>query len=148
MAKDWTGYKRYRPEWYDSQPVRAVVRSLLEGEVLAFPSGRSPLGDVTADADRAVDADVLADLRAVPFQPNSFDTVYCDPPYELYHGSQDWVRDLWAVARKRLVLQTPMCRVMLSGVTKEYHLVEPAPGSAKRWLRTILVITPANHTLG
>lgn len=147
MARDWTGYQMFQPEWTDSMPVREVVRGLLEGDVLCFPCGQSPLGDVSADVDAEVSPDVLADLEATPFKPNSFDTVYCDPPYEMYHGNQDWVRELWTVARRRLVLQTPMARVHVKGASKRYILVEPTPGSAKRWVRSLLVLEPENQTL-
>jgi len=147
MPRKWTGYSRYEPEWYDDWPVRKVVRSELEGSVLAFPAGRSPIGDLSVDVDRAVSPDVLADLEACPFKPRSFDTVYCDPPYDLFYGSHKWIENLWAVARRKLILQCPPQRVCLDGTTKRWVLVEPTPGSAERWVLSLQILTPANRTL-
>lgn len=147
MARDWTGYKKFEPAWTDSACVRKVVREELVGNVLVFPSGRSPLGDVTADVDVTVCPDVRADVTACPFKPRSFDTVYADPPYDLYHNSHEWIEDLWAVAREKLILQTPNARILLSGAKKRYILIEPTPGSAQRWVITLQIFEPENETL-
>jgi 16S rRNA G966 N2-methylase RsmD len=143
----WRGATTFRPEWVDSQPVRKVVREQTVGRVLTFPSGASPLGDVAADIDVAVNPDVRADLENPPFARRSFDTVYCDPPYTMYRGDQSWVQDIWDIARKRLICQTPRCRIHIPDATKRYILVEPAPGSAQRYVTTLQVFTRRDHSL-
>jgi len=147
MAVKWTGYKKHRPEWTDGEPVRKVVRQELEGTVLNFPAGRSPIGDVRADVDESVNPDVMADLEQNPFGRNSFDTVYCDPPYGMYWNDQSFIRDLWNVAREKLILQTPSVRVHIPETHKEYILIEPKPGSSQRFVKMLQIITPANGSL-
>lgn len=147
MARKWTGYKKLKPEWVDGYPVRKVVRSEIEGSVLVFPSGKSQIDGVHADIDESLDVDVVASLEDNPFSKNSFDTVYCDPPYGMYWNDQTWIDDLWGVASKKLILQTPMVRIQLSNAQKKYLLIEPTPGSSQRYVKTLQIFTRENHNL-
>lgn len=116
----------YRPEWADSEEItRWLEREMFEGSVLNFPSGTSRVGDVRADVDPSVDPDIVADINAPPFEDDSFDTVYCDPPYS-YHAfdKNQFVLNLWDIARDRLILQTTTQRYQLPNGTREIFLAE------------------------
>lgn len=127
------GSETYRPEWADPQDVqRWLERELCKGETLVFPCGESSIGHVSADIDEDLDPDVVADLMdpLEYFDAQSFDTVYCDPPYSFYTRPHDsWLFPLWSVARERMILQTPRQRVQLPHSRKQWRVAEPKPGS-------------------
>lgn len=133
MAK-YQGSHKWKPEWADPVDVqRWLERELFVGETLNFPCGQSQVGDVRADIDPDNDPDVIADLLEPleAFSTREFDTVYCDPPFSLY-GYRDgvfWPKELYQIADKRLILQTPKNRVVLSGAEKQWRICEPKPGS-------------------
>lgn len=130
----------YRAEWGDPVDVqRWLDQKLFRGETLVFPSGQVGVGDVTADIDQSVNPDVMADLHNPLdyFEEQSFDTVYCDPPYSFYsEPHEEWLRPLWRIPRESLILQTPRQRVELPRSEKEWHVAEPNPGSPQTnvWL--------------
>lgn len=116
----------FKPEWADSTDIdKWLQREMFVGEVLNFPCGVSPLGDVRVDIDPSVNPDILADIESVPFEDSSFDTVYCDPPYS-YHAydKNQWAVDLWDVARKRLILQTKNQRYAFEHADRTVYLAE------------------------
>lgn len=116
----------FRPEWADSDDTtRFIERELLEGEVLNFPCGTSRLGDLRVDIDPTVGPDAIADLESPPFDDKSFDTVYCDPPYSMHAFDRNqWVRELWDVARQRLVLQTTTQIYRLPNASRRVFLAD------------------------
>jgi 16S rRNA G966 N2-methylase RsmD len=116
----------FKPNWMDSGDTeRFLRRELLTGEVLNFPCGNSPLGDVRADIDPETAPDVIADITNCPFSDDSFDTVYCDPPYSMHAFDKvQWALDLWDVARKRLILQTTTEVYRLPGAEREVYLAD------------------------
>jgi len=136
----YNGSQKYRAGWGDPVDVqRWLERELFEGETLVFPKGRSDIGDVSADVDESLEPDVIADLNnpIEAFEEQSFDTVYCDPPYSFYaEPHESWLRPLWRVARERLILQTPRQRVKLPHSVKEWFVAEPNAGSPQTnvWL--------------
>jgi len=136
----YNGSNQYRAGWNDPQDVqRWIADELCKGETLVFPAGRTTIGDVTADVDGDLDPDVIADLHAPleSFEEQSFDTVYCAPPYSFYQKPhENWLRPLWRIARKRLILQTPRQRVHLPRASKGWFVAEPKQGSPQTnvWL--------------
>jgi len=136
----YNGSEKYRAGWSDPTDVqRWVYDELCKGETLIFPKGQAVVGDVTADVDGELEPDVIADLHNPldTFDEQSFDTVYCDPPYSFYSDPhEDWLFPLWRVARERLVLQTPRQRVQIPRSEKEWYVAEPKPGSPQTnvWL--------------
>lgn len=136
----YNGSEKYRPGWSDPVDVQRWIHDeLCKGETLVFPSGRSTIGGVQADVDPDLDPDIVADLHnpLEVFDEQSFDTVYCDPPYSFYSEPHtDWLRPLWRVARERLILQTPRQRVGIPHSKKDWFVVEPKPGSPQTnvWL--------------
>jgi len=136
----YNGKETYRPGWNDPTDVqRWIDTELCKGETLVFPSGRTVIGDVTADVDASLEPDVVADLHKPleTFEEQSFDTVYCDPPYSFYSEPHEvWLFPLWRIAKKRLILQTPRQRVQVPHSKKEWFVAEPKPGSPQTnvWL--------------
>lgn len=136
----YNGSNKYRAGWSDPTDVQRWINDeLCKGETLVFPSGKSTIGDVTADVDAELNPDVIADLKAPleTFEEQSFDTVYCDPPYSFYSDPhEEWLRPLWKIARERLILQTPRQRITLPRSKKDWHVVEPKLGSPQTnvWL--------------
>lgn len=127
---DIGGKHVYQPEWADPADVqRWLRRELFVGETLNSPCGESTVGDVRADIDDSLDPDVTADLNHPldTFEEQSFDTVYSDPPYEMFHSWDDefWPQKLWVIARERLILQGPRRRVIIPKASKSWYVVEP-----------------------
>lgn len=121
----------YRADWNDAtDTIRWLEREIFIGEVLNFPCGKSPVGDVKADIDSDLNPDVVASLDEWPFQPNSFDTVYLDPPFSLWSQSRGgFIMDAWRTARERLVCQTGLEKVTIPNVEPEFYVNRPrGPG--------------------
>lgn len=75
---------RFKKAWSWPTEIEAKIKSLLEGEVLHVCSGESQIGNVRIDLSKS--ADIRADMFWLPIRPESFDTVLCDPPWNLpYH---------------------------------------------------------------
>lgn len=143
------GSKKFRPGWADPPDVqRWLDRELFVGETLNFPCGASQIGDVRADVDSEMSPDVVADLYNIPFQEGEFDTVYCDPPFSEY-GFRDgyWVPDVWALADKRLILQTPPGRIQIPRCEKQWWICEPNPGSGQTGIQLFQVFDRPGITL-
>lgn len=127
-TKPWSDsrYVTREADWTDSADLRQWLRDeVFVGRTLNFPCGNSPLGDVRADVDPAVEPDVVADLYEPPFEERSFDTVYCDPPYGFYGGDQfKFVNPLWDIASKRLIFQSNPVRIHLKNSKKRWFVNE------------------------
>lgn len=67
--------------WPDS--VQEFVKDHIEGHSLNICAGRSEVGDVRVDLDPQNAEVQKADMRDLPFDDESFDTVIIDPPWKL-----------------------------------------------------------------
>ena len=144
------GYEEFESRWIDHTDLRDVIRRESVGEVLNFPCGQSPLGDVRADIDGTHDPDVVADLRNPPFSEGQFDTVYCDPPYSMFDfgESLEWVKELYRIADQRLIIQGPNKAVRVGAPSEQKLLaLKPKPGSSKHWVRMIQIFTHPGTSL-
>ena len=75
---------KFKKAWSWPQEIEAKVKDLCEGYTLHVCCGDSQLGDVRIDLEKQ--ADVKASMHNLPIRPETFDTVVCDPPWELaYH---------------------------------------------------------------
>ena len=144
------GYETFKSKWIDHVDIRNEVRDLLKGEVLNFPCGQSPLGDTQADVDPSTNPDIIADVKNAPFEPNSFDTVYCDPPYSFFTPGQrmSWVQPLYKIARQRLIVQGPNTALHVGAPSEQQLLcLKPVPGSSKRGIRVLQVFDHPDSSL-
>jgi len=75
---------KFRKAWSWPEDVDRKIRSLCEGFTLHVCCGESTIGDVRIDIEKQ--ADIKASMYFLPIRPEAFDTVLCDPPWELpYH---------------------------------------------------------------
>jgi SAM-dependent methyltransferase len=81
--KNKASYK-FRKAWSWPFEVEAKIKELCEGYTLHVCSGESTIGDVRIDVEKL--ADVKASMFWLPIRQESFDTVLCDPPWELQYN--------------------------------------------------------------
>lgn len=133
MSENRTKYGRsdfYKAEWRDGKDVDRWVRDMALGELVNWPCGESPVGDIRADIDPSVAPDVFADLRSPPFEERSIETLYADIPYSMaaYDDILQWLPDVWACVDRRLILNSTPVMVSLDGAQLQiYH--EHRPGT-------------------
>lgn len=79
------------------------------GTVLQVCCGGSRIGLARVDRDGSVPGvNVVADMLALPFLNEAFDTVCCDPMYELGTETRVYLqRELTRVARLRVIFKAP-----------------------------------------
>lgn len=106
------GSKHYYRRTYTVNPSAGwnqFLRAHTEGTLLQVCCGGSRLGGVRVDIDlRAPAVNVLADMIDLPFKEKSFDTVACDPLYELAYPKRiELQRELFRVAKRRVIFKAP-----------------------------------------
>jgi len=72
-----------QPCWVWCDKVTELVKSYIKGYSLNCPCGLSTLGNVRADAVPHGEGIIKADMEALPFEDNTFDTVISDPPWKI-----------------------------------------------------------------
>lgn len=98
--------KVFKTSWPWPKNVENWLRTKVIGSCLHLCCGDSRIG-FRADIRREVNPDILLDGRWPPFQPGSWDTVICDPPWSWYK-SFSWILRIGDIARKRLILSGPV----------------------------------------
>jgi hypothetical protein len=85
------------------------VRYHATGSILQVCCGASRIGLARLDIDAAAPAaNVRGDMLALPFKDKSFETVACDPMYELDHKLRVKLqREVFRVARRRVIFKAP-----------------------------------------
>jgi hypothetical protein len=74
---------RLMESWLWPDTVEDFVKSRMQGRTLNVPCGASTLGDVFADLEPRRDDVIRADMKVLPFNDESFDTVISDPPWRI-----------------------------------------------------------------
>ena len=69
--------------WVWNNTVTNFVKKHMEGYTLNAPAGKNELGDVRLDADPQEKNIKEGDIRDLPFNRNTFDTVIQDPPWKV-----------------------------------------------------------------
>ena len=76
----------FQANWHWPKRIEELMKSKVRGFSLHVCSGASELGDIKVDIEPQNKDTIKADARHLPFKPNTFDTVLCDPPWHLpYH---------------------------------------------------------------
>ena len=119
----------FKPKWFMGKNIEKKARDLCIGRTLNFPCGMSQFGDIRADLDHTTKPDIIADLQQIPFKPRSFDTVFCDPPYQFYTSkkiSWTWIYQISQIPRQRLILKTPKINIKVNRNIwkKTYYIIE------------------------
>ncbi len=83
----------FKRAWSWPAEVEGKILSLIEGQSLHVCCGDSKLGSVRIDIDKS--ADIRASMFFLPIRRAAFDTVLCDPPWEIpYHVRGRLLREL------------------------------------------------------
>lgn len=102
------GSKQFYRKTFSASSWDAFLELNAVGSCLQVCCGGSTFG-VGVDIDPTVPGvKVVADMRALPFRDKSFDTVACDPMYNL--GNPDRIhlqRELARVGRQRILFKAP-----------------------------------------
>lgn len=124
MSK-WTP-NTYHAVWHTPTEIeRWVWDELVIGECLVFPKGGSNIGHVQADVDPTTFPDVIADFYNPPFPAQSFDTVYCDPPFEyLVNQQRAFIPEILDLARQRVIFQTDRSSLSAKRWEKSFYIAE------------------------
>lgn len=84
---------KFRKAWSWPQDVEKQIAGLLQGLSLHVCAGDSKLGDYRLDLTK--EADICGDMFNLPIRPATFDTVLCDPPWNIpYHRRHKLVYQL------------------------------------------------------
>ena len=92
---------KFKQTWSWPKEIEDFIASKIKGKSLHVCCGQSTIGDIKVDLyiERA---DVTkADMFHLPYKNSSFDTVICDPPWELpYHLRHKLLWELCRVLKK------------------------------------------------
>ena len=78
-----TGKTRLQQVWVWNESVTEFVKSRLHGYSLNVCAGKNPLCDINLDLDPSDRTIIKGDMRLLPFEPGTFDTVISDPPWKI-----------------------------------------------------------------
>jgi 16S rRNA G966 N2-methylase RsmD len=73
----------YRDSWRQPEEVTDLVYKFIKSPSLNICCGMSKIGDIRADITLTVKPNILCDMFHLPFKPISFNSVYCDPPWNI-----------------------------------------------------------------
>lgn len=100
---------KFQKTWAWPKEIENFIASKIIGRSLNVCCGQSELGDVKVDLFVKKKGVINADMYNLPFKNGEFDTVICDPPWELpYHLRHKLLWELCRVLKKggKLVLNT------------------------------------------
>jgi len=69
--------------WVWNGKVTDFVKSRIHGKSLNVCAGKNPICDVNMDLDPQDKSILKGDMRLLPFNDNTFDTVISDPPWKI-----------------------------------------------------------------
>ena len=69
--------------WVWNQTVTDFVKDKIKGHSLNVCAGKNPLCDVNLDLDPTDRSIIKGDMRLLPFDKDTFDTVVSDPPWKI-----------------------------------------------------------------
>ena len=117
-------------EWIHSDYLEYWLKLFCsDGSLLNVCSGSSQIGDVLADIDPETNRTTHADLFKILdyFKPNSFDYVYCDPPFNIYTSGDNrfrWQYELFSLCRIALITRRPKVNVNMPSRKHQYVICE------------------------
>ena len=81
------GKTRLQKCWIWNKTVTDFIRHRVHGYSLNVCAGKSAIGDVRVDVEPQAEGVIKADMRKLPYEDNTFDTVISDPPWKIgfYH---------------------------------------------------------------
>lgn len=111
--------KLYQPNWSWNDDTDKWLKNMCVGYTLNFPCGMSKVGDVRADLDPTTNPDFLLDLtqpKTWGFQRGQFDTIICDPPFNMLSdfSRNKFIHVFSDLARKRIIFSLPLVDIKIS----------------------------------
>ncbi len=129
--------------WNHPDAVERWLGSMAIGRTLNVCCGMSRVGEVRVDTDPNSERTEDGDMFNLRFEPKSFDTVICDPPFSIYNRFR-WIMKLSDLARKRFTLSHPGVAVHLP---KHWNRTLFALDSGRLFLRYYWVFDAQNEIL-
>ena len=120
----------FHPQWMHSDYLEYWLSNFtIDGSLLNVCSGQSMLGQVRVDIDPESNRTMHGDLFNIKklFKPNSFDYIYCDPPFRIYTAGDNrfnWQFDLFSLCRIALITKRPKVTVNMPSVYHSYKIFE------------------------
>jgi len=117
-----------KKSWVWNDSVTEFVRNKISGYSLNVCAGKNPLCDVNLDLDPQDRSIIKGDMRTLPFDENTFDTVVSDPPWKI--GYYERFRPFFECVR--------VCKVGGSIIYNAYWIPMTPSGDAKLeevWVR-------------
>lgn len=91
----------FKKVWAWPKEIEDFIASKIEGYSLHVCCGESTIGDIKVDKYINRENVVKADMYDLPYKDETFDTVICDPPWELpYHKRPKLLWELCRVLKK------------------------------------------------
>jgi len=72
-----------KKSWIWNESVKEFVKEKIKGYSLNICAGLSGLGDKKIDLDPKDRSIIKADMKNLPFEDETFDTVFSDPPWKI-----------------------------------------------------------------
>jgi len=72
-----------KKSWVWNESVENFIKEKIKGYSLNVCSGMSDLGDKKIDLDPQDKSIIKADMKNLPFEDETFDTVFSDPPWKI-----------------------------------------------------------------
>jgi hypothetical protein len=115
--------------WIHPEGLEDFLLNLVkDGSCLNVCCGKSSIGTERIDIDPTSNRTKYGDLFDLSdYSDNSFDYVYCDPPFKIYTSGKNrfyWQQDLLRIARKALITRRPKVNVNLDSVRHEWYIYE------------------------
>lgn len=102
-----------KANWIHTEEVEKWLQEIAIGRTLNVCCGMSKVGEVRVDIDPSSNRTEEGDMFNLRFEPRSFDTVICDPPFSYYNHFK-WILKLADIADKRLLISSPPMMLKLS----------------------------------
>ena len=125
-----TGQYVIKSKWMHLDSLEQFLKDFIGSDsCLNYCSGYSMIGNVRVDKNgqswRTKEGDLFNAKNE--FEDNSFDWVYCDPPFEFYTSGENrirWQLALFDIAKKGLITRRPKVVVRMKSKRHEYYIIE------------------------
>lgn len=115
-------------DWIHSDYLEAWLKNFVkDGTCLNVCSGMSLIGDTRIDTNETSNRTEPGDLFNLNIPENSYDYVYCDPPFNYYVTGSNryrWQQDLFRICKKALITRRTKNMVHLPSSRHEYYIAE------------------------
>lgn len=122
--------KIYHPEYIHADYLEYYLEDFTkDGTLLNMCCGDSKLGDIRSDINKKSNRNTNIDLFKVleHYEEESFDYVYCDPPFRFYTAGPNrfrWQFDLFKLCKIALITRRPKVTVNMPSKYHDYVIAE------------------------